>query len=150
MANAYKQGLFSLAAIALAWLLPVSSVSSAPIIIHHPNLQGEDFSPSSLIRIYAMQKRVWSDKTAIKVFTLPKNNEIHKEFVNKYLLMQPYQLDRLWHRLVFSGTGSIPEELSSIEEMIEIIGTTPGAIGYVDDSLAQQINPRMLTVTKDD
>lgn len=93
-----------------------------------------------------MQKRVWSDNTPIKVFTLPNDSESYKEFVNEYLRMQPYQLDRLWNRLVFSGTGSKPEEVSNAEEMIEKVKETPGAIGYIDSSYVERIDKSRITV----
>ena len=134
----------------LLWtLFPGLSIAS-PVLIHHPQLTNEDFSTSSLVRIYAMQKRVWSDSTPIKVFTLSNTSALHKDFVHKYLRMQPYQLDRLWHRLVFSGTGTTPVEVFSIEEMIEKVKNTPGAVGYVDSTDADGIDKSMMTVTTDD
>ena len=135
--------------LSIAALLPLQALAR-PLLIHHPNLQGENFSTNSLVRIYAMQKRVWSDNTPVRVFTLPNNSPLHKAFVNDYLRMQPYQLDRLWHRLVFSGTGSTPEEVSSVEEMLEKVKTTPGAIGYVDSAMADRVDKAMKTVTAND
>lgn len=94
-----------------------------------------------------MQKRVWSNSTPVRVFALPNDNPLHKEFVHNYLRMQPYQLDRLWYRLIFSGTGARPEEVTSVEEMLERVRTTPGAIGYVDSSIIEQVDQSMMTVT---
>lgn len=131
---------------AALWLLICSRSFAEPVLIHHPQLRGENFSTGSLVRIYAMQKRAWSDNTPVKVFTLPNNSNLYKEFVTDYLKMQPYQLDRLWHRLVFSGTGTRPEEVSSISEMLEKVKNTPGAIGYVDSSLVQNIDNSLLMV----
>ena len=123
-----------------------SQAAAHPVLILHSHAGDENLSSTSLIRIYAMQKRVWSDNTPIKVFTLPNDSESHKEFVNEYLRMQPYQLDRLWNRLVFSGTGSKPEEVSSPQEMIEKVRETPGAIGYIDSSLLDSIDKTRITV----
>ncbi|WP_460230809.1 hypothetical protein [Aurantivibrio plasticivorans] len=141
--------LFSLFfACAMAWLSPLAPACASPVVIHHPQLASEDFSTTSLVRIYAMQKRVWSDRSSIKVFTLPKDSGTHKEFVKGLLLMQPYQLDRLWHRLVFSGTGSTPEEVSSPEEMIEKVRSTPGSIGYIDSKFLGAVDQRMYEVAQ--
>lgn len=100
-------------------------------IIAHPSVSPEEISGTSLIRIYAMQKRVWANGEPIKVFRLPESNTVHENFVSQYLQMQPYQLHRLWHRLVFSGTGSVPQEVRSEEEMKERVMSTKGAIGYI-------------------
>lgn len=120
-------------------------LSADPVLIHHPQLQGEDFSTNSLLRIYAIQKKIWSDGTPVKVFALPNSSNVHKQFVKEYLRMQPYQLSRLWHRLVFSGTGSIPVEISSDRLMLEKVKNTVGAIGYVDSSIVDQIDQSMMS-----
>ncbi len=126
-------------------LLFISEVNAEQaILIHHPELQNEDFSKQSLVRIYAMKKRYWSDGTPVTVFTLASDNNTHKSFVTHYLRMQPYQLKRLWHRLVFSGTGSIPQEVSSKDIMLEKVKSTPGAIGYIDHSQIKNISETML------
>lgn len=114
--------------------------NSAPVVIYHQNIASEELSRSSLVRLYGMQKKVWQDGIPVKVYILPKNSQIHKDFVLKFLRMQPYQMNRLWHRLLFSGTGSVPEEVSSVDEIIEKVNSTPGAIGYIDDSKISKIN----------
>lgn len=126
--------LLNTASLLLLCLIPGLSLAE-PVLIHHPQLKGEDFSSNTLLRIYSMHKKAWSDGTAVKVYTLPNDSAIHKSFVNEYLRMQPYQLNRLWHRLVFTGTGSSPEQLSSSRQMFETVKETPGAIGYVDSSV---------------
>lgn len=131
----------------IALVCLTSQAAAEPVLIHHPDLKGESLTTPTLVRVYAMQKRVWSDSTPVKVFTLPNDNPLHKAFVHNYLRMQPYQLDRLWYRLIFSGTGARPEEVSSIDEMLERVRTTPGAIGYVDSSIIEQVDTSMMTVT---
>jgi ABC-type phosphate transport system substrate-binding protein len=127
-------------------LLLVSNPANAEaVFIHNPDLQGEDFSTDSLLHIYAMHKKLWSDGTPVRVFSLPTNSVTHREFVNKYLHMQPFQLNRLWHRLVFSGTGSAPKQVASDAQMLEIVKTTPGAVGYVDSSFLNEIDQSMMT-----
>lgn len=118
--------------------------NSKPVVIYHSGISSEELSRNSLVRLYGMQKKVWQDGSPVKVFILPKNSSVHKKFVLTYLRMQPYQLNRLWHRLLFSGTGSVPEEVSSIEEIIEKVNSTPGAVGYIDDSSLSKINNLMI------
>ncbi len=45
--------------------------------------------------------------------------------------MFPYQLDRAWQKLTFSGIGTPPAEVSSAAEMLKLLQSTPGAIGYL-------------------
>ncbi len=138
-------------AVVLATLVLWSGLCSArPVLIHNASLQQVDLSTDSLVRIYAMQKRSWSNGTPVRVYTLANDSELHQTFVRDFLRMQPYQLDRLWYRLVFSGTGSTPQQTSSQEEMLEKVRTTPGAIGYVDSSFIERINASEITVVNHD
>ncbi len=129
--------------------LPLAG-QAAVYVIHHPDLNSEDFSSANLVRIYAMQKRVWSDGTPVKVYTLPKTSPEHRAFVTGYLRMQPYQLDRLWHRTVFSGTGVMPEELHSAEEMLKRVASTPGAVGYISRSDSDELAEGVSRVVSND
>ena len=46
-------------------------------------------------------------------------------------LIFPYQLRSAWDRLVFSGIGQAPIRVNSVEEMLDRVANTPGAIGYL-------------------
>ena len=55
-------------------------------------------------------------------------------FSKEKLNVFPYQLRAAWDRLVFSGTGQAPNTVSSSEEMLAKVASTPGAIGYLTKS----------------
>lgn len=132
--------------VVLCICFPVQA-NSTPVVIYHADIPIEELSKNSFVRLYGMQKKVWQDGTPVKVYILPKNSQIHKDFVLKFLNMQPYQMNRLWHRLLFSGTGSVPEEVSTVEEIIERVSSTSGAIGYIDNSMLNKINNLMIRST---
>ncbi len=92
----------------------------------------DNLDDATLISIYAMQKRVWSDGTQIIVFRLPDSHKTHQSFVQDVLHFQSYELTRLWNRLVFSGRGSAPILVSSPKEMRSKVMSTKGGIGYID------------------
>ena len=128
--------------LSFCYLLP-SSLAAETVVVHHPELNKEEISTGALLRIYAMKKKSWDDGTPITVYVLPKSHETHQDFVTQHLKVQPHQLNRLWHKLVFSGTGTKPEVVVSFEEMLEKVSSTPGAIGYVDNSQID-IDPSLL------
>lgn len=78
-----------------------------------------------------MHKKTWADGTKIRVFVFPDDNALHQSVAKEKLNVFPYQLRANWDRLVFSGTGQAPIQVSSNEEMLERIANTPGAIGYL-------------------
>lgn len=46
--------------------------------------------------------------------------------------MYPYQLDRIWNKLTYSGLGVAPIIVTSPAALIDAVKSTPGAIGYVE------------------
>lgn len=44
------------------------------------------------------------------------------------------QVNAYWSKLVFTGKGSMPKELSSDTEIISTISANQGAIGYIDSA----------------
>ena len=45
--------------------------------------------------------------------------------------MYPYQLDRIWNKLTYSGLGVAPIIVISPAALIDAVRKTSGAIGYV-------------------
>jgi hypothetical protein len=89
------------------------------------------YSKADIRAIFIMQKRQWPNNRQIKVYTLPDNSQIHKDFAINILNMLPYQIRKIWDRMTFSGTGVAPIELESEQDMIDKIATTPDSIGYL-------------------
>ncbi|WP_417517292.1 substrate-binding domain-containing protein [Marinobacter sp.] len=103
---------------------------SAPKVILNDDADITELDSAYLSQIFAMQIRKWPNGLAIQVFTLPSENELHREFVVNRLHIQAHQLDRIWNRMLFTGTGKAPAVVNSQAEMVEMIQSTPGAIGY--------------------
>lgn len=99
-----------------------------PIV--NSNTGQDSVSSKGLWAIFRMRLRHWSDDSPITVFILEDNNPIHRRFCKEILNVFPSQLRRAWNRLVFSGSGQAPVKVSSKEEMLRSVASTPGAIGY--------------------
>lgn len=79
-----------------------------------------------------MRLKEWPSGTPVTVFVLPDENPVHQDFIENLLQMMPYQLRRYWDRSTYTGFGQPPIEVATIEEMLERVKETPGAIGYID------------------
>ncbi len=100
----------------------------------NPGVNEKTLSKSSLRAIFGMRLHTWPDGTAVRVFVMPDDVPLHIAFSKEKLNVFPYQLRSAWDRLVFSGTGQAPGTVTSPEEMLAKIATTPGAIGYLTKS----------------
>jgi ABC-type phosphate transport system substrate-binding protein len=109
-------------------------------VIVNPDVPKESLSKNALRAIFGMRLRTWQDGTPIRVFALNDQSPIHVRFAKKILNIYPHQLRLAWDRLVYSGTGQAPTEVSSTKEMRAKDTATPGAIGslpkgMIDDNV---------------
>jgi hypothetical protein len=101
-------------------------------LIAHRDAGVESLTRNEARLFFTMRLKNWPNGKLVKVFVLPDDNSLHSRFSNEILGLYPYQLRRVWDRQIFSGTGQAPTTVSSEQEMLERIATTPGAIGYAD------------------
>jgi len=104
-------------------------------IITHSGVNQQVLTTSQLRRIYTMRQLHWADDKTITVFVLPNQHELHKHFSKERLQIFPYQLNRIWHKLTYSGLGVAPVVVNSPEALIQAVLKTPGSIGYADEKL---------------
>jgi len=117
----------------LCHLLATPFVFSQEVIVFK-EFASNHLSQNSLRSVYSMRLQTWADGTAITVLILNPAGESHRKFCLEVLGLFPYQLQRVWDVLVFSGTGQSPIVMGSEQEMVEKIKSTPGAIGYLIDA----------------
>jgi len=113
----------------------VSSQVSAIEIVTHPQVTESSLTKSQLRRIYTMRQLRWSNNRTITVFVLPSQHILHQRFAKERLQIFPYQLNRIWHKLTYSGLGVAPIIVKSEQELIQAVLETPGAIGYLSDEM---------------
>ncbi len=80
---------------------------------------------------FTLRLQNWPTGQRVKVFVLADDHELHRAFAKQVLGLFPYQLRSIWDRQVFSGTGQAPITVADEAEMLRVVATTPGAIGYL-------------------
>jgi len=108
-------------------------------VVTHPRVAEQSLTKSQLRRIYTMRQLRWSDNSVINVFVLPNQHTLHQRFAKERLQIFPYQLNRIWHKLTYSGLGVAPTIVESEQELIQAVLQTPGAIGYIEDTTLKKI-----------
>lgn len=110
-----------------------SSSAYAVDVVVHPSVTESTLSTLQLRHIYTMRQTQWLDGQRITVFVLPRHHALHLQFSKERLEMYPYQLDRIWNKLTYSGLGVAPITVTSPAALIDAVRKTPGAIGYIED-----------------
>lgn len=108
----------------------------------------DSLTQTQLRSIFSMRVRTWNNNEPIKVFVLSGDSDLHRKFCLRTLEVFPYQLQRIWDVMLFSGTGIIPVEVKDAKHMLNVISKTPGAIGYVHSYEGDMPNVKTLHVQK--
>ncbi|WP_445428508.1 hypothetical protein [Alishewanella sp. HL-SH05] len=127
-------------------LLLACSVQAVEVVVHS-SVSETTLSTAQLRAIFTMRQTRWTDGQAIQVFVLQSDHPHHQRFSRDKLKMFPYQLDAIWSRQRYSGIGSFPMQVDSASELLLLLETTPGAIGYLPtDTLSS--NLRVVTINE--
>ena len=63
--------------------------------------------------------------------------KIHDLFLHAYIGRQSAQFLMHWRNVVFTGRGRFPRSFENIEEVVEYVRRTEGAIGYISGPLPE-------------
>ncbi|MDO9191423.1 MAG: hypothetical protein Q7U12_00835 [Undibacterium sp.] len=64
----------------------------------------------------------------------PEGSAIRAEFYKKLADKEASQVKAIWSKLVFTGKGTLPKELTSSDAVKKAIAADPNAIGYIEKS----------------
>jgi len=118
-------------------------------IITNVSVGMHELTTSQLRRIYSMRQLLWAENKPIVVFVLPSKNKLHQAFSKEILRMFPYQLDRIWNKLTYSGVGNGPIEVATPQALINAVMRTPGAIGYMAETkINNNNNIHIISITR--
>lgn len=129
----------------------ISAISSADTTDNQVvAITSSSFNPGSVSRnvlraIFVMRLARWNDGTPIKVYVFDDASTTHEAFSKEVLQFFPRQLRQAWDRQVFSGLGQYPQQVESVEDMLEKIQSTPGSIGYITKNEVKE-NVRILQI----
>jgi hypothetical protein len=61
-----------------------------------------------------------------------EKNPLRDEFFAKACKKDPVQVQAMWGKLIFTGTGTPPAEVDSAAAMKKAVAADPNAVGYID------------------
>ncbi|WP_438865517.1 substrate-binding domain-containing protein [Neptunicella sp.] len=141
--------IFLLGIVLVSHPLPsISQPSNQVFVGVNPSVSVKQLSIAQLRRIFTMRQNNWPNGDPITVFVLNTNNSYHQYFTKSVLDLFPYQLERLWNKLVYSGQGERPIMVSDMLEMQQRVANTPGAIGYFS-GLDKLININLVNIKEE-
>ena len=104
------------------------------VVVHNANSMTE-IGLENLSRIYLKQTTSWPDGLEATPVDMAPDSDLREKFSKAVHGRNVSAIKSYWQRQIFSGKGIPPMEFNSEEDVLFFISETPGAVGYVSDSL---------------
>jgi len=125
----------------------ISCAATAEIvIIGHPDSNTGTLDAQSVKKLFLGERKAFPNGHHATPMNHAVGSPDRKEFFASVLNMAESSHKRHWKRKISTGGGSSPIELSSHDEVLREIANTPGSIGYIDASLADDTVKVLLTI----
>ncbi|MDP2635601.1 MULTISPECIES: phosphate ABC transporter substrate-binding protein [unclassified Pseudoalteromonas] len=125
-------------------LLSCYSVNAEVVVIVHPS-NSSSFDQSEISKFFLGKAKSFSDGNQAVPINQEDSSTVRKEFDSNVLSKSGSQLKAYWSKLIFTGKGSPPKEVSNDADVIDLISKNPSMIGYVD---AASLNDTVKSVGK--
>ena len=114
--------------------LPLSAGDDPVLVVVNSDVEIENISFDELRAIFSLRRPFWSEGVPATVYVLDVDGDSHRLFCRDVLKVDPHQLKKGWDRMEYTGRARIPLVVQSEPEMLELVGRTPGSIGYISSS----------------
>lgn len=110
-----------------------SSAAAAGSLLVVAHLDTPALSEDTLQKVYLGKVVEVNGRPVIPV-NLTKGNSLRKAFMETFLTQDDDKFIAYWTVRRYIGKGTPPVEFATIEQQLEFVRATPGAVGYVDES----------------
>jgi ABC-type phosphate transport system substrate-binding protein len=116
------------------------------VLVANKDVQISEIKNADLRAIFTGEKTRFADGSHAVPVTL-KGGAVHEVFLTKHVGESPDEFRAQWRRAVFTGQGSMPRAFDSESSLIQYVGNTPGALGYVSRVSARD-NVKLIAVVR--
>lgn len=112
--------------------MPQLCFAEVAIIVHPSN--NISLTPDKVSRIFLGKDKSFPDGKKAVPINQKDAQSITKEFNKKVIGKSSSQIRAYWSKIVFTGKGSPPKEVTNDAEVLNLIASDPNLIGYIDAS----------------
>jgi ABC-type phosphate transport system substrate-binding protein len=116
-------------------------------VVAHPSTAIATLTRAEVSAIFMKRTRSWPDGSEIVPVDQHPRSRARQHFSRAVHGKSVAYVTRYWQRLIFSGRSVPPREEADDEAVLAFVRATPGAIGYVDASIAGTEDVRIIEVT---
>lgn len=120
-------------AVIMLFIVLMGSAHANIVIIGHP-ANANSVNIEELQRLYTGKSSSFANGDSVLPLNLSDANALRASFDEKALGRSSSQIKAYWSKLVFTGKGTPPKEVTSEDEMIKLVSSNPNLLGYVSSS----------------
>ena len=109
------------------------SVFAEVVVVVHPS-NSAALNAEEISKLYLGRTKSFPDGKAAIPVAQAEGSASTELFNQKVLNKTGSQIKAYWSKLVFTGKGTPPKEVSSDQEVIELVSQNPSVIGYINKS----------------
>jgi len=118
-------------------LVLYSAVNAAEIVVViHPGSGIDHLNRGDAINIFLGRFRQLPSGISAQPIDLPAGQPEKADFYHLLVNKELSDINAYWARLQFSGRIAPPRQARSTEDLLDFVNSTPGAVGYVDRTKA--------------
>lgn len=106
------------------------SARSELVVIVHPS-NNASFEQADISKLFLGKTKSFPDGSQAVPINQDASSSVRDEFDSSVLSKSGSQLKAYWSKLIFTGKGSPPKEVSNDSEVIDLISKNPSMIGYI-------------------
>lgn len=110
--------------------LPAMPTHAEVAVIIHPSNTAA-VSDTDIKNFYLGRQKTFSSGDTAVLLSLSEGEASRSEFNNKVLSKTDAQLKAFWSKVLFTGKGTPPKDVSQAE-LLKLVASNPNMIGFVD------------------
>lgn len=100
-------------------------------VIAHPGVSNTTLSSFEASELYRMERNKWDNGDLVVLVDLVSKSATKLQFY-KFIDAKDRELKRIWMRFILSGEGRAPAVARSEADVLAMVASTEGAIGYIN------------------
>jgi len=117
--------------IAATLLFATSSVLAELVVVVNP-ANANTLDSKTVQRIFLGKDKKFADGNESIAVNQSADTQIRQDFDEAVLGRSSSQVSAYWSKLVFTGKGIPPKEVSSDAEVIDLVSKNPSVVGYIN------------------
>lgn len=122
------------AAIGVAWGTRAAAADEVVAVVSAKS-PVTSLNAAQIADIFLGKSSRFPDGTPAVPIDLPEESPVREKFYAEYTGKSPAQVKAYWSKIIFTGRGQPPKQVTTGAEAKKLVADNPNAIGYIDSKL---------------